>query len=199
VFWGASYAHSGYSGSGILGAREETFYRCRVRFPTGWQAASGTWNWWMEWHDDGPTMNELNSLGKPSVSCALGISSTGSTSPTPVGPGTSPKFVVQMNGGPTSSPDWEFIVTSMPVVTNHWYDVLCHFIWDERDANGFASVSIDGTTLYSQTRATLFRRLDGTLSYNTHGLYNYHLVASNDISIDFDEWYGGPSLSSVGG
>lgn len=200
IFAGASKAYSGYSGLGTLGQRMETFYRNLVCFGSAYQPAAGDWNWWLEWHNDTLTINELKNHGKPSTSCAIGVRGLGSASPTPVGPGTSPTFVVQMNGGPVSAPNYQKIYTGIAVpVDDDFHEVISHFVWDERSGSGFAEVIFDGVTLYSATRATLHTRDDGTLSYNTHGLYNYHLVSTHDIAIAFDEWRVGPDLTSVGG
>jgi hypothetical protein len=197
MFYGASAAYSGYSGSGLVGMHEETYYSMYIRFPIGWQATVGDWNWLWEWHDDTTSINELASFGKNTVSCAIGVVSSG-TLTSPDGPGTNPRFLYQLNGGPTNNPNYEKFYTSIPVPTGVWLKFYAHFIWDADPAIGYARIAFSsdrGSTwtdiVSPRNRATLFRRTDNSMSYNTHGLYNYHSSANYPISQDFDEWYIG--------
>lgn len=192
----ADGSHCGYSGSGILGAPEEMWCRATLRFPLGYLATRGNWNWWQIWHDDAATHAECNALGNNGASCAVGVIADGSvTSPDSVG--SNPRLWARMLGGPTSAPvTYTKILPSNSLLINHCYEQVFHFIWDE--PAGLFEWWIDGVLIDSHVTPTLYRRQDGSLSYNTFGLYNYHPTAIFANAIQFDDVCAGATAADIG-
>jgi hypothetical protein len=182
--------HAGWSTQRVLG--QDSWYRVRVRFPTDYEPVTGDWNWIVEWHDDAVT----SSYGAKSI--AVGVYSD---YPQVSGEaGKNPRLVLRLGGGSSTSPSYEAIeLPSNSLVRDHWYDMVFHFVWHTNSSIGLAEWWLDGDQIVSWHFPTLFTNPDGTSSYNTCDLMNYHWAAPWTSEIDFDQVVIGPSRSSVGG
>ena len=177
--WPAAHASSGKS----------TWYAARVMFPASYDATTGQWNWFIEWHIDDATS------GYVSTSPSLGIYTD-----YPVGPnrGRNPRLAFRLNGGPVWDPRTHvFTMPSNSLVRGRWYDLLVHFVWSPSADVGRAELWIDGRRRVSMSFPTLYTLPNGSASFGYFGLYNYRLKASWDSSIHFDRVRIGPTLSSV--
>jgi hypothetical protein len=187
-------AHAGWSNGPVNG--QDTWYRVRIRFPSGglYQPTTGQWNWVMEWHDDNHTM----SLNPGAMSISLGVYTDYPVVNNAVG--KNPRLALRLAGGNASSPStYTCQLPSNSLLYGHWYDALFHFVWSKSSTTGLAEWWLDGTQNCSVHFPTLYTNPDGTQSYNSFGLYNYRLKASWTSRIDYDNVTIGPSRTSVGG
>jgi len=191
---GASYAHAGWSASTnkpVTG--QNTWYHVGMYLPSGSYApTTGQWNWLAEWHDDNHTYAQPTSP----VSMALGIYTdypvvTGQV-------GLNPHLVLRLAGGQSSAPTYKDVLVPGGILYNHWYSLTFHFIWSPSSSKGLVEWFLDGSRVLHQYFPTLFTNSDGTHSYNTFGLYNYHLTAPWTSIVDFNRIAIGGSRASVG-
>jgi hypothetical protein len=192
----AGQAHSGWNsvlGKAVNGV--DTWYHQEFRFPAGaYTPTTGHWNWLVEWHDDSHTA----SYG--AVSTGLGVFTD-----YPVienGVGHNPRLVLRLAGGNSQAPNYDETSCALPANTllyDHWYDSVQHIYWSTSSNVGRVEWWLDGVQICSKSFPTLFSNPDGTFSYNTFGIYNYHSAYDGDISVHFDDITVGPSRSSVGG
>jgi hypothetical protein len=178
--WPAAHASNGKS----------TWYAARVMFPTSYDATTGQWNWFIEWHIDGATSRYPNTY-----SPSLGVYTD-----FPVGAnrGRNPRLAFRLNGGPVSNPQTHvFTMASNSLVRGRWYDLVVHFVWSPSADVGRAELWIDGRERVSMSFPTLYTLPDGSPSFGYFGLYNYRLKAAWDSSIHFDHVRIGPTRSSV--
>lgn len=172
------------------GAGKETWYAAKVRFPTGYQATTGQWNWFLEWHVDDAT-----SAYPGAYSCGLGVFTD---YPVTSSPGSNPRLAFRATGGSVTSPQqYVFTMRRNSLKRGWWYDLLVHFVWSPDAGIGLAELWLDGELLVSRRLPTLYRLPSGAASYNYFGLYNYRLKASWDASVQFDRIRIGPSRASV--
>ncbi len=175
-----AYASSGKS----------TWYAIRVWFPDSYEATTGQWNWFIEWHIDSATAQYANT-----VSPALGVFTD-----FPVGPtrGRNPRLAFRLKGGPVGD-QRTYLFTTPPnsLARERWYDLRIHFVWSPSSELGRAELWIDGRRRVDVSFPTLYTLPNGTASFGYFGLYNYRLKASWDSSIHFDRVRIGPTLSSV--
>ena len=177
--WPAAHASSGKS----------TWYAARVMFPASYDATTGQWNWFIEWHVDAATSDYV------STSPSLGIYTD-----YPVGPnrGRNPRLAFRLNGGPV----WDRGRTSSQCPrTRSRADggTTSSSTSSGRRAPdvGRAELWIDGRRRVSMSFPTLYTLPNGSASFGYFGLYNYRLKAPWDSSIHFDRVRIGPTLSSV--
>lgn len=187
----------------------DTWYRFRLRFPTGYRATPGTQNAVFELHVDDKTAAERAALGYGNAySSLIGVQGDGTSCfGTPAfctTPATSARLFIQVPGGPTNAPDSQtfkryFPLPSGSLLTNHWYDLVLHMRWSGDPTNGWVQWWLDGAKILDVHTATLYTRRDGTLSYAENlGGFNYRLWSSWASSVDFDELIWGPTAASVG-
>jgi hypothetical protein len=186
-----SYVHSAKG--------ESTWYRVKMKFPSGkFWPSPGEWNWIFEWHNDTHT----SSFGT-CKSMAFGVTAFSTTDR---------RLHFRPAGGNCASPVYEHFYTSS-LQLDHWYDILIRIVWDTKASNnggqGLIELYIDGQPPLNFTNPhpfpTLLSNPDGTYDHPGHALYNYRrndwttAQGNTSSSIDFDEWYVGPSRESVGG
>lgn len=202
-------------GNPVLG--QSTWYRVKIMFPSGthgYHPVPGEWNWTYEWHNDSHT------AGYGYLSPALGVRTDANAQHW--------QFIWRPWGGTGSAPTTERWYTSPDsVVRDHWYDLVVHFVWDTKASNaggkGLIEFWIDRQPLNaglggatSITRwsnphpfPTLTLNPDGTHSFQYNALYNYaggpagvalwpRPDGAQESNIVYDDWYVGPSASSVG-
>jgi hypothetical protein len=189
AFIGAQSAHAGYVANNVSGKHEETWYRTRLRFPSGlWVPSAGSWNWLVEWHTSRTSR----------FSCALGIVADGTIGQA----GTNPRFWMQLTGGPATGSgqgadtDEHLVGPTVPV--GRWIDMLFHYIWDGTAA-GLAECWVDGQLWFSKPRPTLCVLADNSWDYNAFGVYHYRSPIAVETFVDFDRTVFGPSRTTVGG
>jgi hypothetical protein len=178
----------------------DTWYRFKIRFPTGYAATPGFQNVLWELHIDDKT----TSLGAGQNSTMLSIQSDPGSSVCPGSPqfcttqGTNPRFAFQVTGGTTSN-----VMNNhyqlQPLVLNHWYDLVIHEYFSADPTLGHFECWIDGVHVVDVHQPTLVKRSDGTLSYAEDLLFlDYRLWSGWASDVDYDEVVWGPSASSVG-
>jgi hypothetical protein len=189
---GDSHVHTGEG--------ESTWYRAKLRFPTGFVATAGTWNWLVVWHNQ-------SAVVPGSVSIALGMKSDG----TIPGPGTNPRLIFRPSGGPNTAPEYHWYYANSTISTDHWYDLVFNITWGTTSGDGRASFWVDAATFDAtgQTGEGAFTNpvSHPTLFYNSStlvrdqpgfGVYNYHYDVNFNYDIDWDDIYIGPTAASVG-
>jgi hypothetical protein len=184
IYLGANkYPHAGWLDptGRVLG--QDTWYHVRLRFPSDYVPTSGDWNWLVEWHND----NLTSSYGAKSF--ALGLISDTSGA----------HLWLRPAGGSSTSPSYDSIIVPDQIQRNHWYDLTFHMIWHTSSSIGRYEFWIDGTPIASIHFPTLFTNPDGTSSYNTFDLQNYHSKATWTSEVDYDNVAIGPTRTSVGG
>lgn len=171
-------------------AGQRTWYAAKVRFPVGYRATTGQWNWFMSWHND-----ETTGSYPYAYSPALGVYTD-----YPIGaqPGRNPRLAFRLLGGPVTSPQ-KHTVTLPPnsLRLGWWYDIVVGFVWSANADEGLAELWLDGKRVVSKRFPTLYRHPSGATSYNGFGLYNYRPKATWDASIHFDRVRIGPTRASV--
>jgi hypothetical protein len=173
---------------------EETWYRVRIRFPSGkYFPTTGQWNWHVEWHNDDHTA----SYG--SYSTAMGVYTD---YPVVAGQvGTSPRLALRLAGGLSSSPTYESHELPLGSLRyDHWYDIVFRIVWGtDKDGTGRIGWWVDGTQRLSKSFPILQRNPDGTVDHPGFGIYNYRLHdPSHTSEVHFDSVLIGPSAESVG-
>jgi len=186
LYLSPSTAHAGYQKP----AGEEAWYRHGIRFPAGFRATTGEWNWFIEWHTD--TKTQL-----------AGGNSTGldvlTDYPVTTNPGINPRLRFRVAGGSPSSPTYKYItLPSNSLRYDYWYDSVYHIIWSADSSVGLLEWWLDGQLMGTIRAATLYVNSDGTKSYNGFGLYHYRLKASWDSTVHFRKVVIGPTRSGVG-
>jgi len=185
TYLNASRAH-GYSGSGTAGLPGvETWYRVKLHFPAGFRASEGSWNWLVEWHNDG-----LSAAVPGAYSIALGLLKDAS--------GT--RFYWRPMGGLNTSPTTVEIIPPDPIRTEHWYDLVFRIVWHNDAAQGRLEFYLDGALVDGRDFPTLYTRADGSIGYCSFGLYNYRYRVGNEFEneVNYDEVAYGPTAASVG-
>jgi Polysaccharide lyase len=178
----------------------DTWYRFKIRFPTGYAATPGFQNVLWELHIDDKT----TSLGAGQNSTMLSIQSDPGSSVCSGSPqfcttqGTNPRFAFQVTGGTTSN-----VINNhyqlQSLVLNRWYDIVIHEYFSADPTLGHFECWIDGVKVLDVHQPTLFKRSDGTLSYAEDLLFlDYRLWSSWASDVDYDEVVWGPTASSVG-
>lgn len=166
-----------------LGGRtstHDTWYRVRVKFPTGFVPGSG-YQWTVEWHVD----SETSLTGNHAYSSALGVTSSG-------------QMYLRPGGGQQSSPTYRSHLVGA-IVLNHWYDLVFHWRWHPSSSVGFYAMWKDGVVAVPQTSfATLYTNVSGNIGYNNFDLQNYHSISGADSEIHYDSVRIGRSAASVG-
>jgi Polysaccharide lyase len=172
---------------------ESTWYHVDMMLPArAYRPTTGTWNWLVEWHDDPHTAP--SSSGPYSI--ALGIY-TGY--PVVAGKvGVDPKLVLRMAGGSARHPTYQGLVSPIRVRYDHWYSLTFHFVWSDSAKTGAVQWFVDGRLTASEHFPTLYANPDGTMSYNSFGVYNYHLTCPWPSTVDFGGIAIGPTRMSVG-
>jgi hypothetical protein len=189
------YAYAGWSPTDNAPVQgQSTWYHVSMDLPSGAYApTTGEWNWLVEWHNDPHT----GASGAQPVSIALGIYTDWPVVAGQVG--ANPQLVLRLAGGSSADPTYENVYLPGPVQYDHWYSLTFHFVWSTDPAAGLAEWFVDGRQITSQSFPTLFANPDGTQSYNSFGVYNYHLSAPWTSTVEFDNVAIGPSQASVGG
>jgi hypothetical protein len=204
-------AHAGYGTNGPQDG-QSTWYHAKVEFPHGadcfnsngrpnpsetkndcYFPTTGQWNWAYEWHIDGHT----ESYSSNTNSMTFGVYTSYPVVNGAVG--RRPHLVFRLSGGNSSSPTYQNVELSAPLLYNHWYDVLFHFVWSANSSVGLAEWWLDGVREVSKHFPTLYTNRDGSHSYNNFGIYNYRLAAPWNSTIYFDQVAAGPTQASVGG
>jgi hypothetical protein len=184
---------------------EDTWYRWRVRFPSGaYVPRTGDWNINVEWHESryGSTASNCPTYTSP----YFGVGADGSTSSA----GTNPRLIFHFRSGVVNSTgtgiENDFVIpqrnssgTVMPLQWDHWYDVAVHYKW-EPDNTGVFEWYVDGQLQYRNLGIkTMHVFCDGTSYPYTFGMYNYQ---RNDgawaSGVDFQQMDIGPTAASVG-
>jgi hypothetical protein len=170
---------------------QETWYHVRFRMPSS-VPSCGDWNWLVVFHVDQTTQSDA---GGHALSQALGIY-TDSTSSC-----SNPRLVMRFAGGPTSVPVYQ-AVSAGALTFGKWYDLLWHYKWNQSSTAGLEEFWVDGGLVLSKVTATLFTRADGSPSFSSFGLYNYHYVSPTfgdwQSQTEWDEALIGPTRASVG-
>lgn len=176
------------------GRGEETWYRIRMRFPSGaYFPTTGQWNWHVEWHNDDRTA----SYG--SVSTGLGVYTDYPVVSGDVG--KNPRLALRLVGGLSSSPQSESHELPLGSLRyDHWYDIVFRIVWGtDTDGTGWIAWWVDGTRWLSKSFPMLQRNPDGTVDRPAFGLYNYRLHDPTHTSeVRFGSVLIGPSAASVG-
>ncbi len=172
---------------------ESTWYHVRLRVPSP-VPSCGAWNWLNVWHVDNDS--EVKN-GPHLVSPALGIYTDSPSSC------ANPRLIMRYAGGSGTSPTYEEFNVSAPFQFGHWYDLLWHYVWSPSNTTGLEEIWVDGVQKVSKNTATLFQNTDGTVSFNSFGLYNYHYVSptlgDHQSQTEWDDVSYGPTRASVGG
>jgi hypothetical protein len=185
----AGQAYSGWNsalGKPVNGV--DRWYRQHFRFPAGEYTPTPTeWNWLVEWHDDDHT----SSYGA-CCSTAIGVFNDSFLSKA---------LIFRLAGGNSSSPTYDYSckLPANSLQYDHWYDSIEHIYWSTSSTVGRVEWWLDGVQICSRNFPTLFSNPDGTISYNTFGIYNYHAYSSSDSRVDYDNVSIGSSRASVGG
>jgi hypothetical protein len=207
---GSENAYAGMKKSGSQVQGEGTWYHVSLLLPRGrdcftrtgqlnaserasdcWFPTTGQWNWLTEWHIDDHTWD-------------YGVDSTYmgvfSDYPTQVGvTGRHARLVMVLRGGNSIAQTEQDVELSSPLRYNHWYSMTFHFVWSTSSLTGLAQWWVDGARKLSRHVATLYSNPDGTVSYNTFGVYNYHLAAPWNDMAEFKDIAIGPTRASVAG
>ena len=137
-----------------------------IRFPRNFRSVSGDWNWITEWHNsDG---GELPNL------CWTVLNRNGVE-----------RIAMRILGGNSRSPRRTWV--KAPVLQrNHWYDFLVRTTWSADPKVGAVQWWLDGKRLFSQHRATLYTRPDGSISsvYFMQDYYRAHASWTATILLD---------------
>jgi len=193
IYVGAAEAYAGYSptGNGTV-ENQSTWYHVDMMFPSASYApTTGQWNWLVEWHDDPHTAPD----GPYSIALGIYTALPGVTGQV----GVDPQLVLRLAGGSSADPTYENVTMPGTVQYDHWYDMDLQIVWNTDPQAGQVEWIVDGRQIASQTFPTLFTNPDGTQSFNTFGLYNYHLNCPWQSTVDFDKVAIGPTQASVGG
>lgn len=173
---------------------EETWYRVKVRFPSGeYVPTHGEWNIHVEWHSRYSQPGPFNSFY--GVRCDFSQSGL---------PGVNPRLFFCLRGGKivgnatTEQIYIDPLADIEPLKFDHWYDECFRFVW--KTEHGAFEWWHEGRQVYANgdfpTRTTF---PDGTADTPGFGLYNYR---RNDISaesrVDFALVALGPTKISVG-
>lgn len=147
-------------------------YHVRVRFPTGFQAPYGNYNWFVEHHNNG---------GYSQFSCqqeyaefSLGV----------LNYSDGVNLWLRVMGGPTCSPSTTWYKLGA-LQLEHWYDLQYAVAWSS--SAGSLKLSLDGAQLVDYAGPTLYRRPDGASDDTNYELVNYRAHASWDATIYFDD------------
>jgi hypothetical protein len=170
---------------------QETWYHVKMRIPSP-VPSCGDWNWLTVWHVDQTTQSDG---GGHIVSDALGIYTDSTTSC------ANPRLVMRFAGGSTTSPVYQEFGAG-GLIFGHWYDLLWHYKWNTSNSAGLEEFWVDGNLVVSKSIATLFTRTDGTPSFSSFGLYNYHYISptlgDHTSQTEWDDMSIGPTRASVG-
>jgi chitodextrinase len=173
---------------------EETWYRLRIRFPSGkYFPTTGQWNWHVAWHNDDHTA----SYG--SYSSELGVYTD---YPAVAGQvGSNPRLALRVAGGLSSSVTYEsYTLPANSLQYDHWYDIVFRIVWGtDQDGTGRIGWWVDGTQIVNNSFPMLQRNPDGTVDHPSFGIYNYRMHdPSHTSEVHFDSVLIGPSAASVG-
>lgn len=198
------------------GRREETWFRFHIRFPSNLYVPTPGTTWLYQWHVDGVTEANAQSLGAPApgaYSNGLLIFADGATPTTSprytTTPGTNPRFMLQTAGGQIdsrisgqgsiSATYVRKYTDSVPIVLGHWYNIVMHVVFAPITADPHIQVWIDNTLKWDVVDPTEYTRTNGTFSYGEYnGLMQYRYWANWESSVDFDEYIWGPTSASIG-
>jgi hypothetical protein len=179
----------GPSGGNHTGNGESTWYRVRVRFPSGRYFASvGDWNILEEWHTSGAC---------GAVSPFFGVRGSGSAGQI----ATSAQLVFVLRGGNCANLT-EIRVPYGPAGSlqyDHWYDIVVHYVW--KQSGGTIEWYVDNQLAYQNTNfPTLMTTSSGGADQPGYGIYNYRLRDgfSGASEVDFDQTLIGPTAASIG-
>jgi Polysaccharide lyase len=190
----ASRSYAGLSPGGSSVDRQDTWYHIRLRLARGGYApTTGDWNWLVEWHDDPHTAP----TGSGPYSMALGIYTDFPAVKGAVG--RNPHLALRLAGGNAAAPSYQSIELPEKALEDHWYDLLFHFVWSATAKDGLVAWFVDGKRIVSEHFPTLYTNADGTHSYNSFGLYNYHWACPWDSTVEFAAVAIGPTRASVVG
>lgn len=185
----AADAYSGWDASlGRAVDGVDRWYHQQFKLPAGaYQPTPTEWNWMVEWHDD----NHSSSYG---ACCSMAIGIFGDAY-------LHNGLIWRLSGGNSASPTYDYSCALPPdsLIYDHWYDSVEHVYWSTSPTVGKVEWWLDGVQICSKSFPTLFSNPDGTFSYNTFGIYNYHAYSSVDSRIDYDNVSIGPTRASVGG
>lgn len=164
---------------------ESTWYAVRVRFPSGkYNAAVGHWNMATEWHTD-DTCGQLSSF--------FGVLGSGTSGQ----PATSAQLTFVLRGGTSSAPQEIEKPLGAPLLYDHWYNVVFHWIW--KPSGGTLEWYVDGQLAYRNTNFSTLYTCGSHVDQPGFGLYNYRANQFSDSSeIDFDQTLIGPTAASIG-
>jgi polysaccharide lyase-like protein len=195
----ALYVNPQYAGAGwsrTTNARvqdQSTWYHVRMKLPSdSYQPTTGQWNWLVEWHDDPHTAPS----GDGPYSIALGIYTDYPVVSGAVG--MHPRLVLRMAGGRATDPTYQNLFAPGLVRYDQWYGLTFHFIWSTKATVGAVQWLVDGQRVASEHFATLYTNPDGNASYNSFGVYNYHLACPWQSTVEFEDLAIGPTFASVG-
>jgi hypothetical protein len=171
---------------------ESTWYRMRVRFPSGsYVPVVGDWNLHEEWHTQ---------FGCGALNSFVGVRGSGSNTSQPA---TSAQLVLALRGGsplsgscPNASNDFR-VPLNAPLQYDHWYDIVVHFVW--KPSGGSVQWYVDGQLAYQNTNFPTLLTSGGQVDQPGFGVYNYRQRLFQGASeVDFDQTLIGPTASSVG-
>jgi hypothetical protein len=158
----------------------------RVRFPSGlYVPVPQDWNMFEEWHSS-DACNQISPF--------IGVRGYG-----PRGaPATSASLVFVLRGGSCSSMSEIRTVDPDPLLYDHWYDVVVHYVW--KQSGGSVEWYVDGKLIYSNPNfPTLYTLSTGGADHPSFAAYNYREnQVQGSSEIDFDQTLIGPTAASIG-
>jgi hypothetical protein len=164
-----------------------SWYHQQFKLPSGaYLPTPSEWNWLVVWHDDDHT----SSYGA-CCSTAIGVFNDSFLTNA---------LIFRLAGGDSSNPTYDYSckLPANSLQYDHWYDSVEHIYWSTSSTVGRVEWWLDGVQICSKSFPTLFSNPDGTISYNTFGIYNYHAYSSSDSRVDYDNVSIGSSRASVG-
>jgi hypothetical protein len=194
LYISAVYARAGFSTEHLPVEGQSTWYHVGMELPAGlYRPTTGQWNWLVEWHIDYHTEH----FPASPVSTAVGVYTD---YPVVVGKvGRHPRLVLRLAGGTSARPLYQTLVVPGLVRFNHWYDMFFHFVWSANPGVGRVQWFVDGRQMVSEPFPTLFANADGTNSYNSFGVYDYHLQSPWASTAWFRRVEIGPTRATVSG
>jgi hypothetical protein len=176
--------------------RADTWYRAQFLLPSGTDPrypgvfrvnqspGQAGWNMFIEWHNP------------PCSSCPGTYTSSefGLAQYHPEG-----KLGMRVSGGDATNPSTVVLVDSAPLLWDHWYDVLVHFVYSPDPNVGLYELWVDGRLVFSGRAATIYRSPDGVIRSNRLQVGHYRGTTDWTDTVYVDGVRVGSSRSSLGG
>jgi hypothetical protein len=154
-----------------------------VRFPRGFRATPGEWNFFTAW--DHLKYQKFPQLFEYAELTWMVLNRNGVA-----------RIQMRIIGGSSTAPRWVRVIGPR-LRTEHWYNFLVHIVWSPDQKEGLVEWWLDGRRLYSRHVANIYRRPDGNLSSVYLVLDNYRLHADWNATILFDGTRLGRTRSAV--